>query len=200
MEPPPKPAPKPEPEPKAQPEPNVEAEPEPPKPKLTLLEDPKPLPEVEPPKVDPKPQWLPLADTREQFQHNWRPGDNRGNFFFDLTNKTINIDGPWNLGGFTCPRKWKEFYCEIDVSGLSFGSFDLAIKQATFQLRSMRELPFKASLRVKLDDESGNAVVLLNGARVSQASILDPKWMDSFDCKFSSNGGGNGQTATEEHP
>ena len=57
----------------------------------------------------------------------------------------------------------------------------------------MRELPFKASLRVKLDDESGNAVVLLNGARVSQASILDPKWMDSFDCTFSSNGGGNGK-------
>ena len=97
------------PPPKADVKPEPEAEPKQQllKPQVTLLEEPKPLPEVEAPKVEPTPQWLPLADTREQFQHNWRQGDNRGNFFFDATNKTINIDGPWNLGGFTCRRKWK---------------------------------------------------------------------------------------------
>ena len=145
------------------------------------------------PKVDPNPEsvqregWLPLADTREQFQHNWRQGDNRGNVFFDATNKTINIDGCWNLGGLTCQRKWKDFYCELDVSSVSFGRFDLAIKRASFKLgNALGKPPVRASLRIRLDNDSGNAVVLLNGVQVSQASVLDPKWMGSFDCEFSS--------------
>jgi hypothetical protein len=150
------------------------------------------------PKIEPSPElmesngWLPLADTLGAFRQHWRQGNDAIDFFFDATSKTIIVTGSGNLGGLACPRKWKEFYCEIEVSYLSFGHFDLAVKQARFKLgEALGKLPAKASLRVRLADESGNAVVLLNGVRVSQVRIPGPNWTDSFDCTFSSDGGGN---------
>ena len=178
--------------------------PPPPSHKTPIPPRPPPTP-PKPPKPKPNPEsvkregWLPLADTQEQFDKHWRMGNVYGeSSSFDPTNKTINIDAPWNLGGLTCGRKWKDFYCEIDVGYLPDGKLDLTLKHessaspaslqsSTFKLGdALDELLATASLRVTLDDKSGKAVVLLNDVQVGQPSDLDPKWMDSFDCTFSS--------------
>ena len=151
-----------------------------------------------------RPKWLALADTQEQFQQHWRIGNDPVSYSFDATNKIIDSNGSGNLAGLSCPRKWKEFYCEISVPYVPAGKFDLTLnhessaspaspQSITFELGDvLGKVPVTASLRVKLDDDYGNFVVLLNGVRVRQAASLDgPEWMNSFNCTFSSGNGGN---------
>ena len=71
-------------------------------------------------------------------------------------NRAVDIAAPWDLGGFSCKSKWKEFYCDIAVNQLSFENLNLQIKGSTFLLgEAMRQLPLKASLRVKFDADWG---------------------------------------------
>ena len=161
---------------------------------------------AEPTKVESPPKWLALADTQEQFQQHWRIGNDPVSYSFDATNKIIDSNGSGNCRT-CCPRKWKEFYCEISVPYVPAGKFDLTLnhessaspaspQSITFELGDvLGKVPVTASLRVKLDDDYGNFVVLLNGVRVRQAASLDgPEWMNSFNCTFSS---GNGNAKLE---
>ncbi len=136
--------------------------------------------------------WVHLADSMALFQKHWRPGDSRGNVFFDSDTKTVNITSCYGLGGFSSKTKWSEFECDVEIQQLSSGNFALRVKETSFPLGpAVQKLPFSGTLLLKHDRETGNATVFLNGRKASEATVVDKTWDDSFDCMFSSSGGYN---------
>jgi hypothetical protein len=140
------------------------------------------------PQTDDK--WRMLISDIGTYKAHWKNGDNRGNYFYDAESNSININSPWQLGVISSDQSWTEFYFDVTVQSISFGSFDMKVNGVSFRLDdAFKQLPGRFPVRVVFNPDKNLAIIYVGTDIASQSTITDARWNANLRCEFSSNGG-----------
>lgn len=129
--------------------------------------------------------WTPLASDLDTFRRYWRPGDDRGNVYFDAATRTIQVDSLYNFGSVEVNQAWAEFYFEIEFRSLVENQFDLKINGVTLKIGpTLSRFAPGTMVRVFYDADSKVATALVADQVASRATVVDDKWTSRFHCEF----------------
>jgi len=142
--------------------------------------------------VKPVDQWILLTGTIDDYNKYWIAGDDRGTVTYDPDKHFIHVSSPRELGGFVLKQPWKECSFRLHLDGLSFGNLRVALGKTALNLGDAlhKHLPFEGLVEIKFDDQKQMLYAVVNGQRISEATVVDSSWNKKFSCKFSSDGGG----------
>jgi hypothetical protein len=142
--------------------------------------------------VNSEPGWTQLFGTVEGVARHWRKGDNRGNFSYEPSTRTISVDSPYDLGTVVYNESWKAFEFDIRATKLSFGQFDVMLNNNTLKLgASVLGKDEWKHVRVEFDSSTRTLRALVENKVVTKATVLTGRITNRLQCKFSSSGGQN---------